>query len=339
MAELRFKAADIWESVLRDCAAAQVSIEVEQYILLDDTIGRRFLTLLRDRAQAGVKVRLLLDRVGSRSVYDHQLVHEIRQLGGEINFYNRIGWANLFTPHSWFPRNHSKTAVIDRHIFHIGSACMADYMADWSEAHLRIAGEIIDNIEQDFDYTADAKASNGYRYLRSKLGHINPIYKEMLLQIRRAKKNVSFVTPYFMPPILLRRAMFKAARRGVEVRLMVAGHSDVPIAAIVGQTYFERMRRKGIKIFLFEPTMLHAKYMVVDDSWAMLGSANLDYLSLLRNREANLVIREKSVVAGLDAHFAEAVAQSRQVDAQFWRNVPGVVKLIGYLGRGLKKVL
>lgn len=338
MADFTFKAKDVWESILRDCADAKSSIEVEQYILMDDEIGQRFLSLLRDRAADGVKVRLLLDSVGSRSLQGHPLIEALRALGAEVRPYNRIHWRNIFTPHRWFPRNHAKSAMIDARIFHIGSACMADHMADWAEAHVRIEGETIDNIEQDFLYKPE-KEDNGYRYLRSRPGHRNPIYQEMLRCIREAAGNICIATPYFMPPILLKRAIVSAARRGVDVRIMVAARPDVGIAGVVAQTYFEKMRKQGVKFYLYEPQMMHAKYVVVDNNWAMIGSANLDYLSMLRNRESNLVIEDDGIVARLAAHFDGATQKSRQVDAAFWPQVSLPVKVLGYLGRVLKKVI
>ncbi len=338
MASFTFTAAAVWADLVRDCASAQVSIEVEQYILMDDHIGRRFMTLLRDKAAQGVKVRLLLDSVGSRSLRGNPLIAELRQLGAEVQPYNRLHWRNLFTPHRWFPRNHAKSAMIDARIFHIGSACMADYMKDWVEAHVRIEGEVILNVEQDFRYKPE-KSDNGYRYLRSRPGHRNPIYHEMLRCIREARKSICIATPYFMPPIRLKRAITDAAKRGVDVRIMVAARPDVGIAGVVGQTYFEKMRKKGVKFFLYGPQMMHAKYVVIDHNWAMIGSANLDYLSMLRNRESNLVVEDDSVVAGLASHFDGAAAQSRLVDEAFWPQVSLPVKLLGYLGRVLKKVI
>lgn len=338
MADFTFKAKDVWASLLRDCAEAKSSIEVEQYILMNDAIGERFLSLLRDRAAEGVKVRLLLDSVGSRSLSGHPLINELRELGAEVCPYNRLHWRNIFTPHRWFPRNHAKSAMIDARIFHIGSACMADYMTEWEEAHVRIEGETIHNVEQDFLYKPE-KAENGYRYLRSRPGHRNPIYHEMLRCIREATRNICIVTPYFMPPILLKRAIVGAAKRGVDVRIMVAARPDVGIAGVVAQTYFERMRKQGVRFYLYEPEMMHAKYVVVDNNWAMIGSANLDYLSMLRNRESNLVIEDDSVVARLSARFDQASGQCRMVDADFWPQVSLPVKALGYLGRVLKKVL
>ena len=338
MAEFSFKAQKIWESILADCQAAKTSIEVEQYILMPDDAGQRFLALLRDKAAAGVNVRLLLDSVGSRSLRGHPLMADLKAAGGHIQIYNRLGWGNIFTPHRWFPRNHAKALMVDARIFHVGSACMADYMHDWEEAHIRIEGEIIQNVEQDFKYIPE-KSDNGYRYLRSQPGKRNPIYQEMLRCIAGAQRSVCITTPYFMPPILLKRAIAKAVRRGVKVRILVAAEPDVAIAGVVGQTYFERMRKQGVEIYRYTASMLHAKYVVVDNNWAMIGSANLDYLSMLRNRETNLVIDQDSVVTELAAHFDECIGQSRIVDEDFWPQVPWPTKMLGYFGRLFKKVL
>ncbi len=338
MAVFTFKAAEIWDALMQDCAAAQRAIEVEQYILMDDNIGVKFLTLLRDKAAAGVEVRLLIDRVGSRAVCDHPLVMQLRQHGARVQIYNRLKWSHLLAPQRCFPRNHAKTAMIDGRIFHIGSACMADDMAGWQEAHVRIEGETIENIEQDFQYHPE-KPDNGYRYLRSQPGRRNPIYHEMLNRIHGAQRSICLATPYLLPPSRLKRALRDAARKNIKVDILTAGSPDVAIAGVVGQTYFEKMRRWGINIHLYDRAMFHGKYMVIDDNWAMIGSANLDYLSMLRNREANLVIDDADGVAALGGHFKQMTAQSRIVDENFWPRVPWPEKLAGYLGRSMKKVL
>lgn len=341
MAEYIFEGADIWKKLIADCAAAQESIELEQYILLDDAIGLRFLTLLRDKAREGIRIRMLLDWMGCRPLTGHPLIDDIRRHGGQVKFYNRMRWHNALFVNRWLPRNHAKTCMIDGRLFHIGSACMGDYMADWHEAHLRLDDEHIDGIEKDFFYHASSQAPRArlFEYLRSRPGRRSPIYREMLARIRQARESVFFVTPYFMPPILLQRALRKASDRGVDVRILIAGNPDVPLALTVGQTYFKRIRRHGARVFLYGPKVLHAKYMVVDDNWAMMGSANLDYLSLLHNREANLLVHDQDVAHVLVRRFKEDCNASREVDDGHWKSVPLSDKVIGYLGRAIKKLL
>src|SRR5690606_30610731 len=102
-----------WEAMLADCRAATDSIEMEQYILCNDKIGRSFLSLFLEKQRQGVKIRLLLDRIGSRFVYDSDLIRALLDAGAQIRFYNPPRFAHVLRPWRWFPRNHAKTLLID----------------------------------------------------------------------------------------------------------------------------------------------------------------------------------------------------------------------------------
>lgn len=334
---------DAWDAMYADCLTAQNSIEFEQYIILDDRVGMKFMDLFAAKARQGVKVSLLLDRVGCRQVFSSPQVETIRAHGGRVEFYNNIGWLNLFSPSSWFPRNHVKSLLVDRQVSYIGGVCLAAEMVDWRDLHVRLTGEpmarMAENMAENFA-GVHPPASDRFEYLVSRPFQFrNPIYEEILAQVRGAQRYVHIVTPYFLAPRRLRRELFRAARRGVEVSVIVAGKTDVPIARYVSHSYFTRMIKRGLHIWAYQPEILHGKYMAVDGKWAMVGSTNMDYLSLLRNREANLTVRDHDLAGAIEAQFQDTKSLSQKLAPDFWKTFPLPLRLAGYAGRYMKKIL
>jgi cardiolipin synthase len=148
--------------------------------------------------------------------------------------------------------------------------------------------------------------------------------------IRAARVRVDIAVPYFYPGHGFRRALRRAARRGVHVRLLLQGKIDYRIAAMAARAMYDEMQGHGVRIFEYTPAFLHAKVAVVDDDWATVGSSNIDPLSLLLNLEANVVVRDRAFAAALSARFEAALAASVEVTVaparQGWR---------GWLQRGL----
>lgn len=347
---------DTWQAMYEDCLAAKKSIEFEQYILMNDPLGKQFMQMFADKAKQGVAVRLLLDKVGSRSQYYSPMVKEIKKNGGEVYFYNPIRWLNLLFPKTWFPRNHTKTLLIDSRVAYTGGVCIAEYMKTWRDTQARFTGSLAEQVQREFQYVwgkiskrlkvkrnysdRNKKVKNLFRYVVH-LPKIqsNPVYKELLSQIRAAEKEIYLVSPFFLPPIRLRRALYKAIRRGVKVQVMGSDKTDVPVADRVAHSYYPRFLRRGIKIYIYKTTILHAKYAVVDDRWATIGSTNLDYLSLLRNREANIITEHPETIAELKKHFHNDLINCIEIGPDYWYNAPVLYRLIGYLFRPFRKIL
>lgn len=342
-----------WDAMLADCRAAKRSIEMEQYIVANDEIGNAFLDVFLEKLKEGVAVRLLLDRIGSRTVYDSPPIRDIVEAGGQVRFYNPPQWSRVFKPVHWFPRNHTKTLLIDSEIAYIGGVCLEASMADWRDSQIRFTGPAVAGLEARFSLERikwrtrarefvrrdhDVKQTLEYIVHRPHLGP-NPIYRRMVRAIRNAKTSVCLITPYFLPPYGLRRAMRQAAKRGVKVHVMMSQATDAHIADCVSHSYFPWMYRNKIRISLYAKTMLHAKYVIVDDDWATIGSSNLDYLSLKHNREANAIIRDKPVIATLQKHFNDDLNNCIEAGHDYWHNLPLMHRILGYLGRSIKKIL
>lgn len=348
-----YRNSDIWDVMYADCKSARKSIEFEQYIMMDDYAGHRFLQLFADKARQGVRVRLMFDGVGSRGLLVNSLLDDIRRAGGEVCFYNSLLSRRAFMPSRWLPRSHVKTLLIDGEVAHTGSACMWEIMEHWHEMHCRFTGPAVADVVAHFssiwesrdknetirhtprpDTRADAAYAVSHPALR-----INPIYRELLQQIALANKSIRLVTPYFLPPNRLRRALIRAARRGVKVEILVSAKTDVPLADHVSHSYFPGLLRRKIGIFLYPYQVLHAKYAIIDETWATIGSTNMDYLSLMHNREANLIIRVPHVLHELRAASDNYMRDAIQVDFKYCRDIPFADRLSGYLGRFMKGVL
>lgn len=343
-----FKTSDAWDAMYEDCTQARESIQFEQYILMDDSVGSRFLDLFAEKAKAGLRIRLLLDSIGSRGVDSSKLIKKIHDFGGDVRFYNPMYLSNLFVPRSWYPRNHAKTLLIDEKIGFIGSACISEDMKDWNDLHMRFTGNLADEIRDAFAYPVHQKRLQPSALEKNKLFHYavsfphlgrNPFYRELLETIRDAQKSVYLVTPYFLPPWRLRHALYRAARRGVDVKVMISEKTDARIADYVSRSYFRKLLKRGVKLFLYHEGMLHAKYSVVDNSWATIGSSNMDYLSLLSNREANVIMRDEKAINLVKGHFNDDLRRCREVTVQYCRDIPFYERIMGWMGRPIKRIL
>jgi len=161
---------------------------------------------------------------------------------------------------------------------------------------------------------ADVAAPVSVAFLvRDNLRRRRSIERAYIEAVMRARQRVDLVTPYFYPGRLFRRALIRAAKRGVQVRLLLQGKIDYRFAALAAQVLYDELRSHGIRIFEYTPAFLHAKVALVDDQWATVGSSNIDPLSLLLNLEANVIVRDVAFAEELSRRFDLAAAASREV--------------------------
>lgn len=165
--------------------------------------------------------------------------------------------------------------------------------------------------------------------VRDNLRQRRTIERSYIDAIRSAERRVDLVTPYFYPGRSFRRALIKAARRGVKIRLLLQGKVDYRLAGLAARVLYDELLAEGIEIHEYVPAFLHAKLAVVDDEWATVGSSNIDPLSLLLNLEANIAVRDLHFTGELALEFERAIAVSRQVTVAPFQKGPAAV-----LGRG-----
>lgn len=342
---------DAWEQMLADCRAAQVSIDLEQYIFEYDTIGKQFADILERKAREGVHVRLLCDAAGSFNFFNSVHAHRLAASGIEVLFFNPIKPWRINTYVSWFFRDHRKLLIIDSHIGHIGGVGIHRRMERWRDTQVRIAGSVVHELEQAFDqmwnrtleerffrfsepsFDTDTRrgrspAKHFYVLTNSPRFRQRFIYHSLIDAIRNAQSVIYLTAPYFIPDLRLTRVLRLAARRGVDVRLIIPDASDHPIVDRAAQSYFGVMLKAGVRIYLYRDHVLHAKTVIIDDGWASVGSANLDNLSLLFNYEVNLVGTNRAFVSQLREHFIADLRQSREVMFADWKNRSWIRKVL-----------
>lgn len=350
-----WRAEEAWQAMLEDCTHARRSIDFEQYIIRNDELGKTFLSLFSRKVKENVTVRLLCDTVGSWELYISSLVRRVKQAGVRLHFFNPVNWHNAFTQVVKTPRNHSKTLVIDNTIAYTGGVCLDERMRHWRDTHIRLTGHIAAEVQEGFEYIWNHQRL-GARYHRppapacppgraftyvtaNPLLFGNPIYRQLKQVINQTERSLYLTSPFFIPSRSLLRLIRKAARRGVDVRLLVSEVSDVRIADFVSQSYYGTLLKSGVRIFLYTETVMHAKTVVADDCWATVGSMNLDHLSLFHNHEANVIIGEREAIAELKQRFFDDLALSTELTLDAWRNRPWWQKLLGRAGRLFKHLM
>jgi cardiolipin synthase len=337
------RSADAWEAMYADCDTARASIDIEQFIFGDDKIGKRFLELLGKKAAEGVKIRIMCDAVGSSDLLNSEISGTLAEKGISIVFFNRIQPWRIGNISSWFLRDHRKILLIDRNVAHIGGVNIEDRMENWRDTNVRLMGPVVSEIQTGFDrmWTTPTrhkfsqhkplfKAGEDFSFLlNSPQFRGRYIYHDLRRNIRNAKKYIYLTTPYFVPSILIFTSLIQAARRGVDVRILVPGSSDVQVARIAAGSYFLLALNAGIKIYCYdERTFLHTKTGIIDGAWGSIGSANIDNLSLLLNFEGNLISSDPLFIADLQRQFIDDLSVSQLLTKEKWINRPIILKIL-----------
>ena len=343
-----------WEAMYEDCSHAGKSIEMEQYIFNNDEVGQKFMHLFIEKAKQGIAVRLLCDEVGSRSFWNSKLVSELRHNGGSFEFYNSLKFIDLFKPKLFFPRTHVKALVVDAAIAYIGGVCLAKQMENWRDTQMRVTGAVVRQIKEALDrnsfydghtprppkYRSEQHVAQDLFYIQNDPGLFrHAIYQALLEAIRNAKETIHISESIFIPTRRLRRYLKQAVRRGVEVIILVPAVSDCWIADWVSLSYAWGLLNAGIRIFQYEPTVLHTKIAMIDESWATVGSCNMDPLSFFHNRESNLILQDARIVDAMRKDFLNDLEHSREVTFEFVRQIPLWKRAIARLGRVLRPLL
>ncbi|MCS6898984.1 MAG: cardiolipin synthase [Myxococcales bacterium] len=323
---------------------AQRYVHLEYYIFQDDSTGRALLSLLTERAGAGVEIRLLVDAVGSWKLR-HSVLAALQEAGGR--FAEFLPVTILRRPFSVNLRNHRKIVVIDGQTAFTGGMNIGDEyrsrnpeIGHWRDTHARVRGPAALRLQEIF--AEDWHFATGEDcMLEPRTVHVEPrgdvlvevlesgpdrtaetIYYRIFVAITRAEKRVWLTTPYFIPDRAIFVALVTAAQRGVDVRLLLPSWSDHKFVLYAGRAYYQELLQAGVRIFEYGPGMLHAKTMVVDDTWVTIGSANMDRRSFHLNWEANLILLDPDIAAAMASRFERDLVRARSVEAPYRPSLP-----------------
>lgn len=325
-----------WLALAADLAAATVSIHLQLYMLRDDAAGHRFLDLLAAAARRGVDVQLKLDAVGSWGL-SASVLQPARAAGVHIAPVRGLRRWRL-----WLRRNHRKLIVIDGRLAWVGGRnvtrddiALAPEDATWLDLSARVEGPFVRQAEQLLLFrprrvTPSAGAQPG---LWAGLVTNRAVYTRYCQAVQAARRSVWLANAYFLPQRTLARALRKAAKAGLDVRVLMPGPQvgDVPLVAWASLFGVHVLLRHGVRVFLRDDRMLHAKMAVVDGRWWTLGSANLDPISQQRNLEANIVAVGGPQAHQLAAWFERHCCDATELTLAAWHRLPWHQRLLGWL--------
>lgn len=333
---------EAYRAMLSAIEGARETIHLETYILRSDKTGERFAGALAAKAKTGVRVRLIFDSVGSLDI-DPVFLTKLRNAGVQLCEYHPIApWRPRW---AWSRRDHRKILAVDGRVAFAGSMNITDDHApvseggsDWKDAHARVEGPAAYMLDRLFRAVwfketgrwfnlaghpeATAGSSRVWVAANEEFIHRYRIRSAYLNALRAARRTISIANSYLLPDMPTRLALAAAARRGVNVRILVQGRTDVTAVWYAGRRTYDYLLRHGVKLYEWTGPVLHSKACVIDDEWCSVGSYNMDHFSLLRNLEVNLHILDGAFGSALGRRFEADVLASRPILLEEWRRRP-----------------
>jgi cardiolipin synthase len=327
---------DLYDAMLEAIDAAQESIYLETYIWKDDAVGQEFRTHLARKAAEGVAVYVIFDRFGNLVVpraFKSSFAPPMHVL--EYSALRRP-W-NLLDPRR-YALDHRKLLVVDGTLSFIGGYNIGSiYATEWRDTHLGLRGPAAAELARSFvafwNRFCPAKEKISQRYHLRVDSRITvsqneamrlsfPIRDLYIAAIDEAEQFIFLTTAYFVPDRMLLEALKAAARRGVDVRVLVPWVSNHVVVDWIAHSYFTDCLQGGVRIFGYRYTMLHAKTCTVDGQWSTVGTCNLDRLSLVGNYEINVGIYSAEFARQMSALFAEDTAERFELTLEQWKSRP-----------------
>ena len=331
---------EFYPAMLEAIESAQYSVNMEQFIFWDGRVGRRFAEALADRARAGVPVKLLADAIGSATLGE-EILHILKVGGCQFAWFRPIHWYTLNRANH---RTHRKSLIIDGRVAFTGGAGLADHWLgsaenehEWRDVEIRVEGPAVAAQQSGFAQNwllSTGEILSGQEFfpmpqiagdvevqtiLSSSTGACAGATMH-LIAVQCARSYLYIANPYFIPGAHLIDMLAGACSRGVSVKLMVAGkHNDTWWARQNSLRLYGRLLEAGVEIYEFEPTMLHQKTMVVDGTWATVGTTNFDNRSFALSEETNVCFHDRALVEQLQMIFLADLNRCRKVKLSDWR--------------------
>ena len=332
--ELLHNGDQIFPALLSAIRSARKSVNFEAFLFQSGTVGSQFRDAFCERARAGVRVRVLLDGVGAGAKLDDDYIKTMREAGCEVAYYHptrswRIDRANR--------RTHRRILVVDGKLGFTGGVGFGDFWlgnADskdhWREVHARVEGPLVGKLQGAFqqhwvratqqaltgaDEFPELPAAGTLRgqMVASHSFSVAPLPLVQAVAIAAAEKRISITNAYCTPSEDQTKLLVAAVKRGVDVRLLLPGkHNDQPLTKAAGRTAYGKLLEGGVRIFEYQPTMIHSKTMVVDGLFSVIGTSNLDARSSQINEEIEITVYDEGFGREMEAVFENDLKQSRR---------------------------
>jgi cardiolipin synthase len=330
-----------YPAMLNAIRKAKDSVNFEVYIFEPDEIGRQFMDAFKDRARAGVEVRLLLDGFGGLKM-TKRYRNELSAAGVNVARFRPFGLRSLVR---FYKRTHRRAIVIDGEIAFTGGAAVSKKWKgnvrtqhEWRDSMTQVTGPMVAGIQSAFAtnwvYCCGEVIAGprffptlkpgpgpcGLSVVSSPSDAMQPIRLLFWVSFINARKRLWICNSYFIPDIRLRGAAIDRAKSGVDVRILVPGnHTDALPVQAAGRSYYQELLSAGVRIFEFQPAMMHAKTAVVDSAWSIVGSANLDERSMELNEENVLGVGDKAFAQAIEQGLTDDFARSKEILLEEWR--------------------
>jgi cardiolipin synthase len=353
-----FSGREAFDAMLADVASAASEILLESYILKDDATGAGFQAALIAAAARGVRVRVLADALGSFSTR-RAFWRELERHGIESRLFHPFGVPLRFLKF----RDHRKILVIDRRVAYTGGMNIGDEYGSSLLPTDRVFRDTHARAEGPAAWEMAVVFREGWSRARGSAIAIEPIEtppvpgaRVMILDSRprrgarevasvlaaiagAARRRLWVTAAYFAPRPRVLSVLGAAAERGVDVRLLVPGKTDVHVVRHAGHGFFTKLLSCGVRIFEYQPAILHAKTLVADGRVTVIGSSNIDFRSFERNAECNFAILDEAVGARMEAQYEEDLTRSVEIRLADWKRRPWFHRLRDALARRLTSLL
>jgi cardiolipin synthase len=331
---------EILPAMLGAIEKARRRISLETYVYEAGEVAERFTSALERAARRGVVVNLVLDSIGAAGM-DAEHVERLQRAGCRVVNFNPTHW---YTLEELNYRTHRKILVVDGQVGFTGGAGVADYWLgdaknqdQWRDTHVRIRGPLVQLLEAAFyenfleggdpvtpalDEAPQGSGDDGASLLvrSAPSGSSSDMKRLYLLSFAMARQSIDLASPYLIPDESTLWAFEDAIRRGVRIRVLVEGEvTDAKPVKYASRAFYEQLLELGVEIYEYEPTMMHAKVLVVDGVWSVFGSANFDNRSMELNDELNVAVRSASLAAQLLDDFERDLHVSRRLELHAWR--------------------
>jgi cardiolipin synthase len=326
---------EAFAAMLDAIRAASKSIRLEIYIFAAAPLGFEFRNALVEARKRGVAVRVMVDSFGSFYLSD-SFWRPLRDVGGQVRWFNPMSLERFGF------RDHRKLLVCDdAHAFVGGFNIAPEYQGDgvhngWRDLGLRLTGPLVAELARSFDLLYERADLRHQRFARLRKPRLQPTatsgnytvlhngpgrgfssFRRMLHKDLAQGTSARIISAYFLPTWRIRRDLFRMARHGGRVQLLLAGKSDVPAAQLACQRLYTPMLKAGIEIYEYQPQILHAKLIVIDSA-TYVGSANVDVRSLRINYDLMLRLEDPAIAAEATNLFMETLDNCRRVDPRKW---------------------
>jgi cardiolipin synthase len=340
-----------WDRVFADLENARETINYETFLSKEGELTRRLAKMVCKKAKEGVEVRVLLDGSGGKE-FGKQGMADMCAAGVKVHKYHPIELRNLGILNN---RDHRKIFVIDGRTGYVGGHCLVDtWLGDaedkqhFRDISARVEGPIVAQLQSTFaeNWIEETGEVPGGEQFFPKLepagdmrAHVvwtspagSPSTLKLLhyMAIHAAKKSITIQNPYFLPDPDARKALLAAAKRGVEVRIMIPATtaSDSKIVQHASHHHYGTLLKGGVKLYDYQRTLLHQKVMSIDSCWAAVGSCNFDDRSFEVNDEVTLVVYDERIARELEETFERDLAHAKEVTLEPWKKRPAWHKTV-----------